>query len=140
MRLKIIDFGFATYFRNPDNTERLSTGICGSDPYVAPEVLLDSHYDPSRADVWSLGIIYICMVSRSFPWDIASPCNHDFQAYLDNPTVLSAFLPSVTAADIIISILNPTGSFRPSVRQILEAPWCGGYHIPNWVVNYFGTE
>ncbi|KAI0239790.1 Nitrogen permease reactivator protein, partial [Massospora cicadina] len=130
MRLKIIDFGFATYFRNPDNTERLSTGICGSDPYVAPEVLLDSHYDPSRADVWSLGIIYICMVSRSFPWDIASHANRNFQAYLDNPTVLSAFLPSALAADIIISILNPTASFRPSVRQILEAPWCGGFQIP----------
>lgn len=140
MRLKIIDFGFATYFRNPDNTERLSTGICGSDPYVAPEVLLDPHYDPSRADVWSLGIIYICMVSRSFPWDIASHGNRDFQAYLENPTVLSAFLPSAFTADIIISILNPTASFRPSVRQILEAPWRGGSQVPNWVVRYFGEQ
>lgn len=137
MQLKIIDFGFATYFRNPDNSERLSTGVCGSDPYVAPEVLVDSHYDPSRADVWSLGIIYICMVSRSFPWDIASHNNRNFQAYLQNPTVLAAFLPSALAADIIISILNPTASFRPSVRQITEAPWRGGNVIPNWVVRYF---
>lgn len=47
--LKIADFGLATIFFHKGN-RRLSTNVCGSAPYVAPEVIslipliLLSHY------------------------------------------------------------------------------------------------
>ncbi|KAI9290905.1 Pkinase-domain-containing protein [Neoconidiobolus thromboides FSU 785] len=135
--LKVIDFGFAIHFKNNDGTERLSTGLCGSNPYVAPEILIETYYDASRSDIWSLGIIYICMVSKSFPWEIANLNNVNFCNYLNDPKLLLSFLPSPLATDIIISILNPTPSFRPSIKQVLEAPWLSGNNIPNWVVRYF---
>ncbi len=71
--LKIIDFGSAVVFKYPyDNEITLAKGIVGSDPYLAPEVLLPGKYDP-RFDIWSCGIIYCCMVLKRFPWKLPDP-------------------------------------------------------------------
>ena len=78
--VKLIDFGTATVFQYPGKKTIKATGVVGSDPYLAPEVLLSSNdennegqqkeYDPRLADVWSVGIIFICMMLRRFPWKI----------------------------------------------------------------------
>lgn len=68
--IKIIDFGTATVFRYPDQKPTKAAGIVGSDPYLAPEVLHKDDYDPRLADVWSVAIIFMCMVLRRFPWKI----------------------------------------------------------------------
>jgi len=51
----------------------LAKGIVGSDPYLAPEVLLPGKYDPRFLDIWSCGIIYCCMVLKRFPWKLPDP-------------------------------------------------------------------
>jgi len=72
--VKIIDFGTATVFRYPDQKPTKAAGIVGSDPYLAPEVLDTKHdYDPRLADVWSVAIIFMCMILRRFPWKIPDP-------------------------------------------------------------------
>jgi len=70
--VKLIDFGTATVFHYPGKAHTPATGIVGSDPYLAPEVLEDAPYDPRKADVWSVAIIFLCMVLRRFPWKIAN--------------------------------------------------------------------
>lgn len=47
-----------------------ATGIVGSDPYLAPEVLEGGSYDPRKTDVWGVGVIFVCMVLRRFPWAV----------------------------------------------------------------------
>ena len=44
-------------------------GVVGSDPYLSPEVFepLGMGYDPRGADVWSIAIIYCCMILKRFP-------------------------------------------------------------------------
>ena len=71
--VKLIDFGTATVFHYPGKAHTPATGIVGSDPYLAPEVLNDDSYDPRKTDVWSVAIIFICMVLRRFPWKIPDP-------------------------------------------------------------------
>lgn len=71
--VKIIDFGTATVFQAPGKTDVLATGVVGSDPYLAPEVLTSQMYDPRMTDIWSLAIIYICMALRRFPWKLPDP-------------------------------------------------------------------
>jgi serine/threonine protein kinase len=68
--VKLIDFGTATVFRYPDQKPTKASGIVGSDPYLAPEVLAGDAYDPRLSDVWSVGIIFMCMMLRRFPWKI----------------------------------------------------------------------
>ncbi|WFD31273.1 hypothetical protein MSPP1_002307 [Malassezia sp. CBS 17886] len=71
--VKIIDFGTATVFQAPGKSLVLASGIVGSDPYIAPEVLTQQTYDARKTDIWSLAIIYVCMAMRRFPWKIPDP-------------------------------------------------------------------
>jgi protein-serine/threonine kinase len=64
--LKITDFGVADVVRTPNDKEvKLSRGIAGSDPYIAPEMWEYDEYDALKADAWSTGNDCICN-SRNF--------------------------------------------------------------------------
>ncbi|KAI6045374.1 Pkinase-domain-containing protein [Pisolithus marmoratus] len=69
-----------------------ATGVVGSDPYLAPEVLAGADYDPRKSDVWSVGVIFVCMMLRRFPWAVPDrERDNSFKAFLEaeseNPTV-----------------------------------------------------
>lgn len=68
--VKIIDFGTATVFHYPGKQQTKATGVVGSDPYLAPEVLSEESYDPRKTDVWSVAMIFLCMILRRFPWKL----------------------------------------------------------------------
>jgi hypothetical protein len=81
--VKLIDFGTATVFHYPGRALTPATGIVGSDPYLAPEVLSGEPYDPRKTDVWSVGIMFMCMVLRRFPWTIPNPkTDPSFKAFV----------------------------------------------------------
>lgn len=71
--VKIIDFGTATVFHYPGKQQVKATGVVGSDPYLAPEVLSEESYDPRKTDVWSVAMIFLCMILRRFPWKLPDP-------------------------------------------------------------------
>ena len=82
--IKLIDFGTATVFHYPGKQHTMATGIVGSDPYLAPEVLTKDSYDPRKTDVWSVAIIFMCMVLRRFPWTIPDPkTDTSFRAFVN---------------------------------------------------------
>lgn len=54
--LKITDFGVADIIRSSNEKEhKLSRGIAGSDPYIAPEMWDYDEYDAFKTDCWSSG-------------------------------------------------------------------------------------
>lgn len=82
--VKLIDFGTATVFHYPGGKSVITaTGIVGSDPYLAPEVLDGGAYDPRKTDVWSVGIMFICMILRRFPWGIPDMKDKSYRAFVD---------------------------------------------------------
>ncbi|KAJ7632533.1 other/HAL protein kinase [Roridomyces roridus] len=82
--VKLIDFGTATVFHYPGKALTAANGIVGSDPYLAPEVLGGEDYDPRKTDVWSVGIMFMCMVLRRFPWTIPNPkTDMSFKAFVN---------------------------------------------------------
>ncbi|KAI0748248.1 hypothetical protein C8Q80DRAFT_1120759 [Daedaleopsis nitida] len=92
--VKLIDFGTATVFHYPGKKTTMATGIVGSDPYLAPEVLSQDNYDPRKTDVWSVAIIFMCMVLRRFPWKIPDPkSDPSFRAFVNAHPDLSAKAP-----------------------------------------------
>ncbi|MBZ3881575.1 Dolichyl-diphosphooligosaccharide--protein glycosyltransferase subunit STT3A [Sciurus carolinensis] len=60
--LKISDFGLATVFRH-NNRERLLNKMCGTLPYVAPELLKRKEFHAEPVDVWSCGIVLTAMLA-----------------------------------------------------------------------------
>ncbi|XP_063230444.1 serine/threonine-protein kinase ULK3 isoform X2 [Bacillus rossius redtenbacheri] len=61
LTLKVGDFGFAQHL-SPDT---FMSSLRGSPLYMAPEILLQQHYD-YRVDLWSVGVImYECLFGRA---------------------------------------------------------------------------
>jgi serine/threonine protein kinase len=88
--VKLIDFGTATVFHYPGKAHQRATGIVGSDPYLAPEVIAQENYDPRKTDVWSVAIIFMCMVLRRFPWKIPdAKSDPSFRAFVNAHPELS---------------------------------------------------
>lgn len=87
--IKISDFGVSEVFsgehpglrasggqcgKNMGAIRRCAPGICGSLPYIAPEVLeKKGDYDPRPLDVWSCAIVFLTMTYSGSPWQAAKP-------------------------------------------------------------------
>jgi serine/threonine-protein kinase CHEK1 len=73
--LKLADFGMATLFEY-NGKRKTAVTLCGSPPYVAPEVLSCGSHDKSkaigyhadRADVWSCGVVLFVLLAGNTPW------------------------------------------------------------------------
>lgn len=99
--VKLIDFGTATVFYYPGKHNISASGIVGSDPYLAPEVLSRDHYDPRLTDVWSVAMIFMCMVLRRFPWKLPDPkTDASFRLYCHTHPELVKKPPTIVARDI----------------------------------------
>ncbi|SCU79668.1 LAFA_0B04786g1_1 [Lachancea sp. 'fantastica'] len=81
--LKLIDFGSAVVYKYPfDSSITMAHGIVGSDPYLAPEVMTSTkQYDPTCVDIWSIGIIYCCMMLKRFPWKTPKDSDENFRLF-----------------------------------------------------------
>ncbi|ORX45257.1 Pkinase-domain-containing protein [Hesseltinella vesiculosa] len=126
--VKIIDFGCSVVVKYPyDTSVRRSKGICGSDPYIAPEQYTQSDYDAGLADLWSCAIVYVCMMIRRFPWKIPRPTHDPSYRNFINPSTQAAarlfkMLPR-EARGVISHILDPDPKVRFTLDQVLADPW-----------------
>lgn len=70
--LKITDFGVSDVFKTAfDRMPHLSRGVCGSEPYIAPEEFDMVEYDAREVDIWAAGVIYYAMTHSGLPWYIS---------------------------------------------------------------------
>ncbi|ODQ66146.1 Pkinase-domain-containing protein [Nadsonia fulvescens var. elongata DSM 6958] len=84
--IKLIDFGSASVFRYPfEEDVVLAHGVVGSDPYLAPEVLSASRYDPQPADIWSIAIVFCCIALRRFPWKAPKLSDNSYKLFASLP-------------------------------------------------------
>jgi serine/threonine protein kinase len=112
--LKITDFGVSEVFNgdhpglehthgraglNMGEVRKCQPGVCGSLPYIAPEVLArngktfdisvslanfePAEYDPRPLDVWSCGIVYLTMTLQGSPWTAARPSDNAYKRFTD---------------------------------------------------------
>ncbi|KAE8881403.1 hypothetical protein PF005_g25312 [Phytophthora fragariae] len=70
---KLGDFGLST------RADRPAGGCVGKAPYVAPEVVVQSSYDPVAADVWSLGILLFMLLTGAPLLEFAAPTSPEFR-------------------------------------------------------------
>ncbi|KAF9160633.1 serine/threonine protein kinase, partial [Mortierella sp. AD011] len=124
--IKIIDFGCSMVFRPPfDKKIQMAKGISGSDPYIAPEVFTSEQYDPRSADIWSMGIIFLCMTLRRFPWRVPRlDQDQSFQAFVnpDGKQRLLKLMPR-ESRPVMSSILEIDPNKRVLIGEVLADPW-----------------
>lgn len=141
--LKIADFGLACMFAHKDR-RKTSTTLCGSPPYIAPEILScrrdpdapadappPPRYDPEAADIWSCGVILFVLLVGNTPWDEPSPSSWEFQEYRRtggrSSDPLWSRVPS-EALSLLRGMMNVDADSRFSFQRVRQHPW---YTRPN---------
>ncbi|MGH0132703.1 UNVERIFIED_CONTAM: hypothetical protein FKN15_027803 [Acipenser sinensis] len=108
--LKISDFGLATVFRHRDK-ERLLMKMCGTLPYVAPELLAGSGFRAEPVDIWSCGIVLTAMLAGELPWDQPSESCQEYADWLLKKTFLTPW-KKIDAAPLSKALSHSHASFR----------------------------
>ncbi|GAA5905316.1 hypothetical protein JCM5296_001439 [Sporobolomyces johnsonii] len=128
--VKITDFGVSDVFRMCwEKTTHLSKGLCGSEPYIAPEQFEHKEYDARLVDVWAAAVVFYCMHFQELPWRVAKPSDPSFGPYLQlystsssTPAPLSNLVPR-ECRSIIRRMLDPDPKTRATTEQIIADPW-----------------
>ncbi|KAI5865841.1 Pkinase-domain-containing protein [Durotheca rogersii] len=134
--LKLADFGMATMFEYKGQ-RKLSATMCGSPPYVAPEVLACgrgekkpatevSKYSAELVDIWSCGVILFVLLVGNTPWDEPTAQSWEYQEYVKSHGRSSDSLWERIPSDAL-SLLRGMISVEPAKRfsfaQIRQHPW-----------------
>ncbi|KAK7426745.1 hypothetical protein QQZ08_006781 [Neonectria magnoliae] len=160
-KLKITDFGVSEVFsgthpglreaggqcgRNMGEIRLCSPGICGSEPYIAPEVLeKKDQYDPRPLDVWSSAIIMIYLTFGGAIWSRAEKGNAHYDKLVNgwnnwnakhpepNACITETDYPKCYALDVgvtppalrrlLLQMLNPDPKKRISINGVINNRW-----------------
>jgi serine/threonine protein kinase len=107
-------------------------GGFGTIPYMAPE-RFRSYVSDSAADVFSLGILFMELVSGTWPYDPVQPLAEQIISgsyYHNAQSLLLAAPPEVSR--LIMSMIHPAAGKRPNYSQIVALPqnlWVKGSNI-----------
>lgn len=134
--LKIADFGLATLFEYQGKT-KLSATMCGSPPYIAPEVITCSSrgtqskvkgvgYSANLVDIWSCGVVLFVLLVGNTPWDEPTSASWEFEEYCGkegrSTDELWAKLPS-TVLSLLRGMMSVDPAKRFSFSHIKTHPW-----------------
>lgn len=163
-KLKITDFGVSEVFsgihpgaresggecgRQMGEIRLCNPGVCGSEPYIAPEVLAkDRKYDPRALDIWSAGIVMIALYCGSTLWEKAKyddPRSQHYTALVksfdkwnakhpdgnaiitesDYPhyPIFDAFFNPPALRRVLLMMLNPNPDKRAAISDIMKHRW-----------------
>ncbi|CZR63699.1 related to serine/threonine-specific protein kinase [Phialocephala subalpina] len=162
--LKITDFGVSEVFagkhpgvrsaggecgKDMGEIRLCQPGMCGSPPYMAPEVIAKTgDYDPRLADSWSVAVVEVCITANGVLWNEAIPgtnssydelvrgwdkwmAKHDGGANIsgvDYPHVnfFDKFVNPPALRRLLLAMLHPDPAKRVSVSQVANNGWLKG--------------
>ncbi|KAF2266636.1 serine/threonine-protein kinase-like protein chk1 [Lojkania enalia] len=133
--LKLADFGLAALFKK-DGKLRLCNTVCGSPPYIAPEIVsgrrskradvLDVGYAANVCDIWSCGVVLFVLLVGNTPWDEPTMRSEEFKEYVDTDGRTTDELwqripPEITS--LLRGMLKLDPSTRFTLDEIRTHPW-----------------
>lgn len=129
--LKIADFGMATLFEYKGQ-KKMSSTMCGSPPYIAPEVLRCAGGDKSMkyradlVDIWSCGVILFVLLVGNTPWEEPSNSKWEWREYIRtngrSTDELWERIPP-EALSLLRGMMNIDMDKRFSFTKIRQHPW-----------------
>ncbi|KAK0347714.1 Chk1 protein kinase [Friedmanniomyces endolithicus] len=142
--LKVADFGLATQFWVPGREGRKRCGmVCGSPPYIAPEILgvgernmkrkvegaggeEKEGYDPEGADVWSVAVVLFVLLAGNTPWDVPEMGQFEYYDYVMSngrpKDELWGKIPA-EAMSLVRGMLTVEPTERYTLEDVKRHPW-----------------
>eukprot|EP00746_Dinoflagellata_sp_MGD_P167838 gnl/MRDRNA2_/MRDRNA2_98779_c0_seq1.p1 gnl/MRDRNA2_/MRDRNA2_98779_c0~~gnl/MRDRNA2_/MRDRNA2_98779_c0_seq1.p1 ORF type:complete len:436 (+),score=85.23 gnl/MRDRNA2_/MRDRNA2_98779_c0_seq1:100-1407(+) len=125
--VKLCDFGMAIMM--PLKSKGLYE-VCGTCPFMAPEMLQKENGYDYKVDVWALGAAAHLMLFGAFPYNPVRPCAVEMKALIRSgreeiPFKASSGLeqPSMEAVDFVKRLLDRNPSSRPTSTEVLAMPY-----------------
>ncbi|KIM81745.1 hypothetical protein PILCRDRAFT_821096 [Piloderma croceum F 1598] len=145
--LKIGDYGASTVYRLPwETTIHMSTGLCGSEPYIAPEQFLGKPYDARLVDIWACGIVYYCLHFQELPWRVAQNTDQLYGSYASAchaaPAASAApgsFPPTINnlnpraCRSLMRKMLDPDPKLRSPIEEVMKHSWMQSIEVCHMV-------
>lgn len=141
--IKIIDFGFASIMEVEDFEYDISNGktknnnknkfgrmearsdsmkklgtICGTEDYMAPEILNEERYKGDQIDIWSTGVMIYFLLQCSLPFSSRDKTRTEFNFDDSGDKRISSM-----GKDFIRYMLKSNPDERYSAVSLLEHPW-----------------
>ncbi|KAG7217277.1 hypothetical protein INR49_027821 [Caranx melampygus] len=121
--LKLTDFGLATMFRFKGR-ERLLNRLCGTLPYVAPELLSQTEYKAQPADIWACGIVLTAMFAGELPWDQPTETCQEYSDWIQKKTYLPPWKKiQPLPLGLLSKLLLASPDARISIADIKRDRW-----------------
>lgn len=121
--LKLTDFGLATMFRFKGR-ERLLNRLCGTLPYVAPELLGQAEYRAQPADIWACGIVLTAMLAGELPWDQPTESCQEYSDWLQKKTYLPPWKKiQPVPLSLLSKLLLASPDARITIADIQKDRW-----------------
>jgi len=126
--VKISDFGTATIFKVKGNYFQSNT-MCGTFPYMAPEVYNQKSYWPDKADLWSCGIVLVALLAGELPWDEPSVDCESYRNWKDQTFKENSLWSKIDnlCLSLITKILNRNVKQRYTIADIRNTKWFKKY-------------
>ncbi|KDQ20427.1 hypothetical protein BOTBODRAFT_26432 [Botryobasidium botryosum FD-172 SS1] len=132
--LKIGDYGASTVYRLPwEATVHMSTGLCGSEPYIAPEQFEHVPYDARLVDIWACAVVYYCLHFQELPWRVAQMSDPLYAAYANacssTPPAVPQTITNLSpreARPILRRMLEPNPKQRCKIEDVIKDKWIQG--------------
>ncbi len=132
MKIKLIDFGFATRL----NLHSMHKKKCGSPYYAAPEIIYDKQYNPFKADVWSLGVVLYALITKIFPFPdpkiqstfVYNDLTNRYEIIDYNSLLITDPLLKNLFSNIFVTPEN-----RINITQLKNHPWLRGMTIKSYL-------
>ena len=139
--IKITDFGFSVLCSEYE----LLNGICGTQEFMAPEVLKDKDYDGKKADIFSLGVLLLNIRTGKYLFENANYSKDN--KISKNSTVydhirlnkddllwkkaekIGIFGLSPEFKKLFLDMVSFDPKKRPSVEEILKYEWMKEAHL-----------
>jgi len=119
--VKLCDMGLGAKISGSGSLSK----VCGTAPYMAPEMLLLKGYD-TRVDVWSCGVVAYLMILDVHPYGEGCFDKKEVEESIRTGKVLPTFKaqnnsnqPSSEAVQFLASLLNRDPEERPSAKRAL---------------------
>ena len=123
---KICDFGFACI-----NAPNL-TDILGTESYIPPEIISKQSYDGKKADIFSLGVSLIILVTGKEGFETADVCDKKYNRIISKhfdlywkmiESRLNGIKLSKEFKELYIKMVSYNPKMRPSAEEILNFNW-----------------
>lgn len=127
--IKITDFGVSDVFRMCwEKSTHYSKGLCGSEPYIAPEQFEQKEYDARLVDIWAIAVVFYCMECQELPWRVAKMSDPAFQEFVHSylGTAIPRPLPNLSPREcrpLLKKMLCPDPKMRCMTDEIMKDPW-----------------